>query len=108
MEKFLNTLTPFSFYFSWKMSLAFSFPLATLKTISSIKLERKLSFDKLVMPQIFEQIVFHLIQGDIWKTADHPDQKKYSDQKIYFVIVEDYIYLVPFVAEDVDWSVIPA
>ena len=48
----------------------------------------------------FEQIVFHLSQGDIWKIADHPDQDKYPGQKIYFVIVEDYIYLVPFVTED--------
>ena len=47
----------------------------------------------------FEQIVFHLSQGDIWKTADHPDQKKYPGQKIYFVIVDEYIYLVPFVIE---------
>ena len=47
----------------------------------------------------FEQIVFHLSQGDIWKTADHPDQKNYPGQKIYFVIVEEYIYLVPFVIE---------
>lgn len=47
----------------------------------------------------FEQIVFHLSQGDIWKTADHPDQKKYPGQKIYFVIVEEYIYLVPFIIE---------
>ena len=48
----------------------------------------------------FEQIVFHLSQGDIWKTAEHPDQTNYPGQKLYFVIVEDYIYLVPFVTED--------
>jgi uncharacterized DUF497 family protein len=47
----------------------------------------------------FEQIVFHLRQEDIWKVADHPDQKAYPGQRIYFVIVEDYIYLVPFVVE---------
>jgi len=41
------------------LSLAISFPLATLKTVSSIKLERKLLFQKLVIPQIFEQIVFY-------------------------------------------------
>lgn len=41
------------------LSLAISFPLATLKTVSSIKLERKLLFQKLVLPQIFEQIVFY-------------------------------------------------
>ena len=43
----------------------------------------------------FEQIIFHLLQGDLWKTADHPDQIRYPGQKIYFVIVDDYIYLVP-------------
>ena len=48
----------------------------------------------------FEQIVFHLGQGDIWKVAAHPDQKAYPGQKIYFVIVEGYIHLVPYVVED--------
>ncbi len=43
------------------LSLAFSFPLTTLKTIPSIKLERKLEFSKLVLPQIFEQITFYSI-----------------------------------------------
>lgn len=40
-------------------SLALSFPLATLKTIPSIRLERKLLFQRLVIPQIFEQVVFY-------------------------------------------------
>jgi hypothetical protein len=35
--------------------------------------------------------VFHLSQGDVWKVADHPDQK------FYFVIIEDYIYMIPHV-----------
>lgn len=43
----------------------------------------------------FETIVFHLSRGDVWKLADHPDQEAYPGQKIYFVIVADYIYLVP-------------
>jgi uncharacterized DUF497 family protein len=56
-----------------------------------LKEERKISF---------EQIVYHLSQGDVWKIADHPDQKSYPGQKIYFVIVENYIYLVPHVIEE--------
>lgn len=48
----------------------------------------------------FEEVVFHLSQGDLWKIADHPDQTTYPGQKIYFVIVENYIYMVPFVVED--------
>ena len=41
------------------LALAISFPLATFKTIPSIILERKLDFNKLVLPQIFEQLVFN-------------------------------------------------
>ena len=52
------------------------------------KKERKISF---------EEVVFHLSQGDVWKTADYPDQIKYPEQKIYFVIIDDYIYLVPHI-----------
>jgi len=55
-----------------------------------LKVERKISF---------EEIVFHLARGDVWKLADHPDQENYPGQKIYFVIVEEYIYLVPHVVE---------
>ncbi len=55
-----------------------------------LKRERNISFEK---------IIFHLSQGDVWKIADHPDQENYPGQKIYFVIVENYIYLVPHVIE---------
>jgi uncharacterized DUF497 family protein len=55
-----------------------------------LKKERNISFEK---------IVFHLSQGDVWKVADHPDQENYPGQRIYFVIVEEYIHLVPHVVE---------
>jgi len=42
---------------------------------------------------------WHNNSGDVWKLAAHPDQENYPGQKIYFVIVEDYIYLVPHVVE---------
>ncbi len=45
----------------------------------------------------FEQVIFHLSHGDLWKTADHPDQKMYTGQKVYFVAIENYIYLVPYI-----------
>lgn len=48
----------------------------------------------------FEQIIFHLSQGDLWKFADHPDQGKHKGQKIYFVLMDDYIYLVPHKKEE--------
>lgn len=48
----------------------------------------------------FEQIIFHLGQGDIWGISDHPNQEKYPGQKLYFVIVNNYIYIVPHVVEE--------
>jgi hypothetical protein len=47
----------------------------------------------------FEQIVFHLSLGNIWKTTDHPDQENYPGQKLYFVVVDDYIFIVPYIIE---------
>ncbi len=41
------------------LSMGLAFPLASLKTIPSIMLERKLNFSKLVLPQILEQLVFN-------------------------------------------------
>jgi uncharacterized DUF497 family protein len=55
-----------------------------------LKTERNISFEK---------ILFHLARGDVWKLADHPDQESYPGQKIYFVIVDERIYLVPHVVE---------
>ena len=47
----------------------------------------------------FEQVIYHLSRGDLWRIADHPDQKNYPGQKIYFVVVENYIYLVPHIID---------
>ncbi len=55
-----------------------------------LKAERNISF---------ERILFHLARGDLWKVADHPDQTNYPRQEIYFVIVDESIYLVPYVVE---------
>lgn len=41
------------------LALALSFPLASLKTIPSVMLERSLKFSQLTLPQLFEQVVFH-------------------------------------------------
>ncbi len=56
-----------------------------------LKAERNISFEK---------ILFHLSRGNVWKIADHPDQEDYPGQRIYFVIVEEYVYLVPHVVEE--------
>ncbi len=47
---------------SWILiALGASFPLSSLKTIPAIIIERKLDFSKLVIPAIFEQIVYNVL-----------------------------------------------
>ena len=55
-----------------------------------LKKERKISF---------EELIFHLSQGDVWKVSAHPDQITYPGQQIYFVLIENYVYLVPHIIE---------
>jgi uncharacterized DUF497 family protein len=45
----------------------------------------------------FEKVLYHLSIGDIWRITDHPNQQDYPGQKIYFVVIDDYVYLVPFI-----------
>ena len=44
----------------------------------------------------FDEIVVHLGRGDVWKTGPHPNPEQYPHQSIAFVIVDEYIFLVPF------------
>lgn len=48
----------------------------------------------------FERVIFHLSQGDVWKTTDHPNQDQYPGQRLYFVQINQYIYIVPHVVKD--------
>jgi len=48
----------------------------------------------------FEDIVFHLSQGGLLDTIEHPNQQQYPGQRIFIVNVEGYAYLVPFVEDD--------
>ncbi len=45
----------------------------------------------------FQDVVFHIEQGDVLAIVDHPNTEKYPNQKIIYVRIEDYVYLVPFV-----------
>jgi uncharacterized DUF497 family protein len=47
----------------------------------------------------FEDILFHLRAGDLLLTAPHPNGKRYPNQRIMYVRVDDYVYIVPFVSE---------
>jgi uncharacterized DUF497 family protein len=48
----------------------------------------------------FEEIVFHIMEGGLLDIIEHPNKTRYPNQKIFVVVVEDYVYLVPFVEDD--------
>lgn len=56
-----------------------------------LRLERGISF---------EDVVFHMMAGDILDTIEHPNQERYPGQRIHVIAIEDYVYLVPFVETD--------
>ncbi len=45
----------------------------------------------------FEEIVFHINNGDELDVYPHPNQARYPTQLISVVAVNDYAYLVPYV-----------
>jgi len=53
-----------------------------------LKTERGVSFD---------QVAMHIERGGVLDVYEHPNQKKYPNQQILVVKIEDYAYLVPFV-----------
>ena len=56
--------------------------------------------DMIISLDVYIQMMFHLSQGDVWKITDHPDQSNYPGQKLYFVIVDSYVYIVPYTVEN--------
>jgi uncharacterized DUF497 family protein len=48
----------------------------------------------------FEEIALLLGEGRVWKVADHPNQKKYQNHKVFLVPIDDYVYFVPFVLDE--------
>ena len=45
----------------------------------------------------FEDIVFHIRQGDILDDLKHPNPDDYPEQRVMVVKVEEYAYLVPYI-----------
>ena len=56
-----------------------------------LKIERGISF---------EEVVFHIEHGDEVDVLEHPNQAKYPGQMISVVLVEGYVYLIPYVESD--------
>ncbi len=48
----------------------------------------------------FEDVVLNIQLGNEVDIYDHPNQKRYSGQKISVILIEGYAYLVPFVENE--------
>ena len=50
----------------------------------------------------FEEVVFHILRGEVLDLLDHPNQEDYPGQRMWVVEVDDYAYLVPFVESETE------
>jgi uncharacterized DUF497 family protein len=48
----------------------------------------------------FEGVFFCIENDQLLDILEHPNQKKYKEQKVYVVAIDNYAYIVPFVDYD--------
>ncbi len=48
----------------------------------------------------FEDVVQAIDDGNLLETIDHPNKKRYPNQKMYIVNINKYVFLVPFVDDE--------
>lgn len=48
----------------------------------------------------FEDIVYYIEKGDILDDYLHPNQKRYPEQRIMVIGINNYAYLVPYVEKE--------
>jgi hypothetical protein len=58
---------------------------------SQLQAERKISF---------ELAVLAIAEGQVLDVIEHPNQDKYPLQRIFIIVINQYVYLVPFVESD--------
>ena len=47
----------------------------------------------------FEDVVFHIQNGNVLDVIRHPNKDRYPNQNIIILDVEGYVYLIPYVKE---------
>ncbi len=47
----------------------------------------------------FEDVVFHIRNGDVLDVIRDPNKERYPNQNIIVLDIEGYVYLVPYVKE---------
>jgi len=50
----------------------------------------------------FEEIIFSIENDHVIKIIEHPNKRKYPNQKMYVIDYNNYYYLVPFAETDTE------
>jgi len=45
----------------------------------------------------FEDVITAIEEGDLLETRAHPNQDKYSGQKQFIILINNYVHIAPFV-----------
>lgn len=61
--------------------------------------EEKNAWLKKVREVSFEDVVTAFGSGGLLDVIDHPNQSRHQGQKIMFLIINDYVYAVPYIEE---------
>lgn len=48
----------------------------------------------------FEDVVYYLEKGDLLDDYEHPNQERYSGQRIMVIGIDSYAYLIPYVEDE--------
>jgi uncharacterized DUF497 family protein len=48
----------------------------------------------------FEDLVFHIENGDVLDDYLHPNQERYAGQRIMVIGIDNYAYLVPYIENE--------
>jgi len=48
----------------------------------------------------FEEVLFHIENGDVLDILEHPNQERYEGQRMFVVAIEKYAHLVPFIEDE--------
>lgn len=48
----------------------------------------------------FEELINAAIDGGLLDIIDHPNKEKFSNQKVFVIEFDNYIYLIPFVEDE--------
>ena len=48
----------------------------------------------------FEEIALLLSNGILWKQTKHPNQEEYPHLEVFLILIDNYIYFVPYVISE--------